>query len=74
MATSIFDDKEITPTKDMVSSAISESKPMWDKLQSYVDPLIKLYFNKSFQTALDEHCNIEWDKLADFLNPSKADH
>jgi len=37
-----------------------------------LDPFIKLYFNKSFQTALDEHCKIEWDKLADFLNPSKA--
>ena len=37
------------------------------------DPFIKLYFNKSFQTALDEHCKIEWNKLADFLNPSKVE-
>ena len=35
------------------------------------DPLIKLYFNKSFQHALEEHCNIEWFKLADYL-ASKA--
>jgi len=39
-----------------------------------LDPLIKLYFNKSFQTALDEHCNTEWDKLADLFNTSKVDH
>ena len=37
MATSIFDDKTITPTENMVSSAIGESKPLWDKLQSHVD-------------------------------------
>ena len=33
-----------------------------------IDPLIRLYFTKSFQDALDEHCNIEWDKLAEYLN------
>ena len=37
MATSIFDDKAITPTENMVSSVIGESKPLWDKLQSHVD-------------------------------------
>ena len=33
-----------------------------------LDPLIRLYFTKSFQDALDEHCKIEWDKLAEYLN------
>jgi len=37
MATSIFDNKAITPTEDMVSFAIGESKPLWDNLQSHVD-------------------------------------
>ena len=37
MATSMFDDKAITPTDDMVDLAIGESKPLWDKLQSYVE-------------------------------------
>ena len=32
-----------------------------------IDPIIKLYFNKSFQNALEEHCKIEWFKLADYL-------
>jgi len=36
------------------------------------DPIIRLYFNKSFQNALDEHCKIEWDKLAEYLNPIKT--
>ena len=38
-----------------------------------LDPFIRLYFNQSFQNALDEHCNIEWDKLANYLNPSKSE-
>ena len=32
-----------------------------------LDPFIKLYFSKSFQKALEEHCKIEWYKLADYL-------
>jgi len=33
------------------------------------DPFIKLYFNKSYQNALlDEHCKIEWFKLAEYLS------
>ena len=32
-----------------------------------LDPLIKLYFNKSFRISLEEHCNIEWFKLGDYL-------
>jgi len=32
------------------------------------DPFIRLYFNKSFRNALENHCNIEWYKLADYLN------
>jgi len=34
---------------------------------SLLDPFIKLYFNISFQRALDEHCKIEWFKLAEYL-------
>jgi hypothetical protein len=34
-----------------------------------LDPFIRLYFSKSFQNALDEHCKIEWHKLAEHLNP-----
>jgi len=30
------------------------------------NPIIRLYFNKSFQNALDEHCKLEWDKLAEY--------
>ena len=32
-----------------------------------LDSLIKLYFNKSFQNALDEHCKKEWFKLVEYL-------
>ena len=31
------------------------------------DPIIRLYFSKSFQNALYEHCKLEWDKLAKYL-------
>jgi len=30
-----------------------------------LDPFIRLYFNKSFQKALEEHCKIEWFKLVE---------
>jgi len=33
-----------------------------------LDPLIKLILNKPFQKALEEHCLIEWPKLAEFIN------
>ena len=33
-----------------------------------LDPFIRLYFNKSYQAALDEHCKIEWPKLVEYLN------
>jgi len=33
-----------------------------------LDPFIKLYFNKSFRKALEEHCKIEWFKLAEYLS------
>ena len=36
-----------------------------------LDPFIRLYFNKAFQNALDEHCKIEWYMLAKHLNPLK---
>ena len=32
-----------------------------------LDPFIRLYFTKSFQQALEEHCKIEWFKLAEYL-------
>lgn len=32
-----------------------------------LDPFIRIYFNKSFQKSLDEHCKIEWFKLAEYL-------
>jgi hypothetical protein len=32
------------------------------------DPFIRIYFNKSFRAALEEHCRIEWLKLAEYLN------
>jgi len=36
MATSMFDDKAIIPTEDMVSAAIAGTKPLWDKLKPHV--------------------------------------
>jgi len=32
-----------------------------------LDPFIKLYFNQSFRKALEEHCKVEWFKLAEYL-------
>ncbi|MCL1846078.1 MAG: hypothetical protein FWF77_09255 [Defluviitaleaceae bacterium] len=39
-----------------------------------LDPFIRLYFTKSFRDALEEHCKIEWPKLANtlFLNIMEA--
>ena len=36
-------------------------------LGKLLDPLIKLYFNNSFRKSLEEHCRIEWFKLAEYL-------
>ena len=33
-----------------------------------LDPLIELYFNKSFQAALEKHCKNEWPRLAKYLS------
>lgn len=33
-----------------------------------IDPFIRLYFNKPFRNALDEHCKIEWYKLAELVS------
>ena len=33
-----------------------------------LDPFIKLYFNKSFRSALEKHCRVEWSILAVYLN------
>ena len=32
-----------------------------------LDPFIKLYFNQSYRKALEEHCKVEWFKLAEYL-------
>ena len=32
-----------------------------------LDPFIKLYFNNSYRKALEEHCKIEWFRLAEYL-------
>jgi hypothetical protein len=32
-----------------------------------LDPFILLYFNKSYQNALEKHCNSEWHMLAEYL-------
>ena len=36
-----------------------------------LDPFIRLYLNKKFQTDLEEHCKVEWFKLANYLEPLK---
>jgi len=33
----------------------------------WLDPFIRIYFNQSFRKALEEHCKIEWFKLAEYL-------
>jgi hypothetical protein len=35
--------------------------------RKWLDPLIRLYFNKSYQQALEKHCQIEWPKLVNYL-------
>ena len=37
MATSIFDDKAVMPTEEMVNAAIANTKPLWNKLQNHAD-------------------------------------
>jgi len=37
-----------------------------------LDPFIRLYFNKSMQDALTEHCIAEWPMLADMLNSGES--
>jgi len=37
MATSIFDDKTNMPTKDMVNTAIADTKSLWNKIQAHVE-------------------------------------
>jgi len=36
-------------------------------LGTALDPLIRLYFNKSYQHALEVHCKKEWPMLAKYL-------
>jgi len=36
-------------------------------LGKLLDPFIKLYFNKSFQNALETHCRTEWPKLGVYI-------
>jgi hypothetical protein len=45
-----------------------ELKLGFNGIGKLLDPIIKIYFNKSFQEALETHCNIEWYKLRDLLN------
>ena len=37
----------------------------YSSIGKLLDPFIRLYFNKSFQKALEEHCKIEWFKLVE---------
>jgi len=37
MATSIFDDKAVMPTEEMVNVAIADASLLWDKVQAYVN-------------------------------------
>ena len=39
----------------------------YEGLGKLLDPFIKLYFNQSFRNALEEHCKVEWLKLAEYL-------
>jgi len=48
-----------------------ELKLGYTGIGSIFDPFIRLYFNKSFRKALENHCNIEWYKLADYLGASE---
>ncbi|MDR0957798.1 MAG: hypothetical protein LBM16_01115 [Clostridiales bacterium] len=32
-----------------------------------LDPIFRIYFNRSFQKSLKEHCEIEWYRLAEYL-------
>ena len=36
-------------------------------LGKLLDPFIRLYFSKSFQDSLDNHCRFEWVKLAEYM-------
>jgi hypothetical protein len=33
----------------------------------WFDPLIRMYFNQSFEKALEAHCSAEWFRLAEYL-------
>ena len=39
-----------------------------------LDPLIRLYINRSFQDALEKHCLTEWPRLAEMLNEETHQH
>jgi len=39
----------------------------YSRILKILDPFIKLYFNKKLQKALEEHCKIEWFKLAEYF-------
>ena len=36
------------------------------------DPLIGLYFNKSFRNILEQHCRSEWSRLSIYLNKTTS--
>jgi hypothetical protein len=44
-----------------------ELKLGYSSFGKLLDPFIRLYFNKSFRTALEKHCQSEWPKLAEYL-------
>ena len=44
-----------------------ELKIGYSGIGKLLNPFIRIYFNKSFQKSLEEHCKIEWFKLAEYL-------
>lgn len=42
----------------------------WHGVGSIIDPIIKLFYNKSFFYALEGHCKREWSCLAEILKDS----
>jgi len=44
----------------------------FDGIGKIIDPFIRVYFTKSFQTALEEHCHVEWPMLAEYLKTEES--
>jgi hypothetical protein len=45
----------------------------WSGFGKLLDPLIKLYFNRSFWSDLEIHCHNEWTALAGLLGGKTHD-